>query len=59
MTIDYIRRATPEQLNKPLEKPNPRFGTVGEFAAFMAMHVTMHAGQITIIRRALGRPPIM
>ncbi|HSV14436.1 MAG TPA: DinB family protein [Tepidisphaeraceae bacterium] len=59
MTIDYVKRATPEQLNKPLEKPTPRFGTVGEFAAFMAMHTMMHAGQITFIRRSLGRPPIV
>jgi hypothetical protein len=59
MTIDQVRRATPELLSKPLEKPNPRFGTVGEFIAFISLHVTMHAGQITYIRRSLGRPPII
>ena len=33
--------------------------TLGELANFMALHATMHAGQITIIRRSLGRPPIV
>jgi uncharacterized damage-inducible protein DinB len=56
--IDAVRRATPEQLNKPLEKPMPMFKTVGEFVNFMAIHAVMHAGQITIIRRSLGRPPM-
>jgi hypothetical protein len=57
--IDAVRRATPEQLDKPLENPRPMFKTVGEMANFMALHVAMHAGQITMIRRSLGRPPLM
>lgn len=56
---DTLRRSSPELLNKPLEKPNPRFGTVGEFAGYMALHAAMHAGQITLIRRSLGRPPLV
>ena len=59
LLTEAAQRATPELLDKPLEKPNPRFKTVGEFAAFMALHTTMHAGQISIIRRSLGRPPIV
>jgi uncharacterized damage-inducible protein DinB len=59
--IDAVRRATPEQLAKPLDKP---IGvniatTVGEAMNFIAIHVMMHAGQITIIRRSLGRPPLV
>ena len=58
--IEAVRRATPEQLDEPLEKPRlPLFTTAGEMANFMAVHVAMHAGQITIIRRSLGRPPIV
>ena len=57
--IDAVRRAAPEQLAKPLEKPHPLFATVGELANFLAQHATLHAGQITIIRRSLGRPPVV
>ena len=57
--IDAVRRATPQQLDAPLEKPRPLFNTVGAMAHFMAIHVAVHAGQITMIRRSLGRPPIM
>jgi len=57
--IDTVRRATVEQLNKPLEKSMPMFKTLGEFANFMASHTAMHAGQVTTIRRSLGRPPIV
>ena len=57
--IDAVQRATPGQLNKPLEKPHPMFSTPGELALFMSAHTAMHAGQITIIRRSLGRPPLI
>jgi hypothetical protein len=57
--IDAVTRADESLLNKPVEKPTPRYGTVGELAAYMALHASMHAGQITLIRRSLGRPPIV
>ena len=57
--IDAVRLATPAQLEKPLEKPHPMFKTLGEFISFMSAHTAMHVGQITIIRRSLGRPPMV
>ena len=58
--IDAVRRATPEQLNKPLEKGIPNIATTrAELANFTSVHSTMHAGQISTIRRSLGRPPLM
>src|SRR5215212_6992023 len=57
--IDAVKRAAPEQLSKPLDKPHPMFATPGELALFMASHSAMHAGQVTIIRRSLGRPPLV
>jgi hypothetical protein len=57
--VEAVRRATPEQLDQPVQKPLPMFRTLGELANFMATHVAMHAGQITIIRRSLGRPPLV
>lgn len=56
-SIETIRALTPEQLAAPLT--HPRFATVGEAAAFCALHVTMHAGQVSMIRRALGKPPVV
>jgi hypothetical protein len=58
--IGAVKRATGEQLAKPLEKPRPPiFTTAGDLANFMAVHSAMHAGQLTMIRRSLGRPPLM
>jgi uncharacterized damage-inducible protein DinB len=57
--IDAVRAAPAELLDKPLDKPHPLFSTVGEYVNFMALHGAMHAGQITIVRRSLGRPPIV
>ena len=57
--IDTIKRTTPQELNAPLEKPHPMFANAGEMALFMAAHAAMHAGQFTIIRRSLGRPPLV
>ena len=57
--IEAVKRATPEQFEKPMEKPHPMFKTLGEFVSFMSTHTAMHVGQITIIRRSLGRPPLV
>jgi uncharacterized damage-inducible protein DinB len=35
------------------------FSTPGEMLSFMSVHTAMHAGQVTIIRRSLGRPPLV
>jgi uncharacterized damage-inducible protein DinB len=57
--IEAVERADQATLDKPLEKPHPLFGTVGEAAAFMAVHLGLHAGQVTMIRRSLGYPPVI
>ena len=57
--IAVVKALPAEQLDKPLEKPHPMFRTIGELVTFMALHSTMHAGQISIIRRSLGRPPLV
>ena len=57
--VETVEKADPATLNKPLEKPHPLFGTVGEAAAFMAVHLGLHAGQVTMIRRSLGYPPVI
>ena len=57
--IAAVKRATPEQLATPVEKPMPMFKNLGELANFMALHACVHIGQITMIRRSLGRPPLV
>ncbi len=50
--------APPEVLNAPADKPGPAFQTVGEMVEFMGIHTALHLGQVTIIRRSLGYPPV-
>jgi uncharacterized damage-inducible protein DinB len=57
--IAAAKHVTPEQLAKPLDQPTPRFKTVGEMLFFMPLHVVTHCGQISTIRRSLGRPPLL
>jgi hypothetical protein len=57
--IATILAADAETLDRQITPPHPRFKTAWEAANFMGIHTAMHAGQITIIRRSLGRPPII
>ena len=59
LLIEALQRIPPDQLDKPLEKPGALFKTLAEYANFMGHHVLMHTGQITLIRRSLGKPPIV
>ncbi len=59
LLIDAVKRSGDEQLSKAVPEPRPIFGTFGEMANFMALHVSLHAGQITMTRRSLGRPVIV
>ena len=59
ITIARVGELTQEQLIVPLVKPHPRFSTLGEAAIFCSIHVTMHAGQMSMIRRMLGKPPVI
>ena len=56
--VEKIKSLPAADLDKKWEKPHPMFATTGERLNYLAHHITMHAGQITIIRRSLGRPPI-
>jgi hypothetical protein len=59
MLVERVGGMTVEALDQPLPKPHPMFGTIAEAVNFMGIHVSVHAGQVTIIRRSLGRPPII
>jgi uncharacterized damage-inducible protein DinB len=57
--VATVAALTDAKLSTPLAKPHPMFRTLGELAAFAPTHISTHAGQITTIRRSLGRPPII
>jgi uncharacterized damage-inducible protein DinB len=57
--IAAARNVTPEQLAAVLPTPTPRFKTLGEMLYFMPLHVVMHCGQLSTIRRSLGRLPLV
>ena len=60
LLIDTAKNLPPAAFDQPAEKPNPVMGsTLGEQVNFLGgVHVAMHAGQITIIRRSMGKPPL-
>jgi uncharacterized damage-inducible protein DinB len=56
--IQAVTKLPANHFEQPLPKPSPRFTTFGEYLTFMGIHVAMHAGQISTIRRSLGRPAL-
>jgi hypothetical protein len=63
-TIAAVRAFPVSRLNEPAAPAGPTpvpspFKTIGESVQFMCFHQVMHTGQITTIRRCLGRPPIV
>lgn len=57
--IEAVKSLPAEVLDRPLDKPHPMFSKLYETVNFMGVHVSMHAGQISTIRRSLGRPPVI
>lgn len=56
-----FEKTTPEQLANAMPEPmNKRFATLGQFTAFiMTAHNSLHSGQLSAWRRALGLPSVM
>lgn len=54
-----VARQTPENLARDLNMNHPIFTTVGAMFAFTPVHIGTHAGQISTIRRSLGRPALV
>jgi hypothetical protein len=47
---------TDEEVDVPLEKPHPAFTTVLGGIEYSPMHELIHVGQITLLRRLMGKP---
>ncbi len=53
-----LATADPAKFTEPPFSPNPLFADRGEGLLFMGLHTSMHVGQMTVIRRMLGYPPV-
>jgi len=61
LLIEAVSEMSPAALEKPLDKPHPLYGSRTWEAIHFAsgVHTATHVGQITIIRRSMGKPPIV
>ena len=57
--VDAVKASDEALLDQPLDPPTRIARTLGELILFMGLHVAMHAGQVSTIRRTLGRPPVV
>ncbi len=55
----HVAAMAPAKLAEPLPTPHPRFKTHAELAGFATVHIAMHAGHLSLIRRMLGRGPLV
>ena len=56
---DALRALPVESLASPPAHQGPFATNYGEALLFGAMHFTMHCGQLSTIRRSLGKPPLV
>lgn len=56
-TISFVKNYDERQLSEDLPgEPMPPFKTKGDFVALLGAHGYWHFGQLTVIRRMLGKP---
>jgi uncharacterized damage-inducible protein DinB len=55
--IEMLRTLPADALAGPSPAPNPFATNYGELLLFGVMHFTLHCGQLSTIRRSLGKPP--
>lgn len=57
--IEAAERLPADALTAPAANPGPFAANYGEAVLFGALHVGMHCGQLSTIRRSLGKPPLV
>jgi uncharacterized damage-inducible protein DinB len=57
--MEAIRKLPAEALDGPLAARVPFATNYGESVLFGALHITLHCGQLSTIRRSLGKPPLV
>jgi hypothetical protein len=56
--LDELPRWTTADLDVPLEQPHPLFKTKFDAVAWCPHHEFIHAGQIALLRRLMGKKPL-
>jgi uncharacterized damage-inducible protein DinB len=59
LLIDQLPTVDPALFALETAVKRPTFTDRGEATLFMGLHTSLHAGQISAIRRALGYPPLL
>lgn len=58
--VEGLRKLPPEALDGPPPTPGPAVVTsFGEMLLFSSLHIMVHCGQLSTIRRSLGKPPLV
>jgi hypothetical protein len=57
-SINELAGRSDTELDEPLADPHPRFKTKLEAVEFSSLHELVHAGQIAMLRRLMGKPPL-
>jgi DinB superfamily len=57
-SVDELAGRSEAELDEPLAEPHPRFKTKFGAVEFSALHEMVHAGQIAMLRRLMGKPPL-
>jgi uncharacterized damage-inducible protein DinB len=59
LLIEQVKKAPLDQLHAAANVHTPLYSDRGESLLFMSLHTAMHLGQLSTIRRSLGRPPVV
>lgn len=54
--LTELAARTDDEVNVPLPQPHPAFSTVLGAIEYSPMHELVHVGQITLLRRLMGKP---
>jgi hypothetical protein len=57
-SIGELSGRSEAELDGPLTEPHPRFKTKLGAVEFSPLHEMVHAGQIAMLRRLMGKPPL-
>jgi hypothetical protein len=58
LAVAELATRTEAELDAPLEQPHPAFTTKMGAVEFCPQHEMVHAGQIALLRRLMGKPPL-
>jgi hypothetical protein len=56
---EAVARVSPADLGGPPSFKSPFATNFGEAVLFGVLHIAMHVGQLSTIRRSLGKPPVV